>query len=178
MREEINVLYYASQIMKGVSNGVLLTTKTENKVNTMTISWGTFGIEWGKLIFTAFVRENRFTIEQLEKNPEFTINIPVGDADDSIIGFCGYKSGRDTDKISEMGLTLVDGEKVSVPAVKEFPLTLECKVVYTQKQDISVLDDELQKRFYPQDVDSFATGANKDSHVVICGEIVDAYIIQ
>ena len=178
MREEINVLYYASQIMKGVSNGVLLTTKTENKVNTMTISWGTFGIEWGKLIFTAFVRENRFTIEQLEKNPEFTINIPVGDADDSIIGFCGYKSGRDTDKISEMGLTLVDGEKVSVPAVKEFPLTLEYKVVYRQKQDISVLDDELQKRFYPQDVDSFVTGANKDSHVVICGEIVDAYIIQ
>lgn len=178
MRKEINALDYASQIMKGVTQGVLLTTKAGDKVNTMSISWGTFGIEWGKLIFTAFVRENRFTRGQLDQNGEFTINIPVGDFNKSIIGFCGLKTGRDVDKIKEMGLTLVDGEKVSVPAVKELPLTLECKVIYTQKQDISVLSEEIQKNCYPQDVDSSFSGSNKDSHIVYCGEIVNAYILD
>lgn len=61
--------------------GVLLTTKTDEKVNSMVISWGTLGIEWAKPIFTVFVRENRFTKHQLDKNPEFTINIPIGEFD-------------------------------------------------------------------------------------------------
>ncbi len=178
MRKEINALEYAGQIIKRVSNGVLLTTRTEDKVNSMTISWGTFGIEWGKLIFTAFVRENRFTREQIEKNPEFTINIPMGEFDKSILGFCGVKSGRLVDKVKELGLTLVEGEKVSVPAIKELPLTLECKVIYTQKQDISVLSEAIQKQCYPQDVDSTFSGSNKDSHIVFCGEIVNAYILD
>lgn len=178
MSKQINALDYASQIMKGVSQGVLLTTKAGGKVNSMSISWGTLGIEWGKLLFTAFVRENRFTRQQLDKNGEFTVNIPAGEFDKSIIGFCGQKSGRDTDKIKELGLTLVDGEKVSVPAIRELPLTLECKVVYTQLQDISVLSDEVQKKCYPQDVDSSFSGSNKDSHIVFCGEIVNAYILE
>ena len=46
---------------------MLLTTKTDEKVNSMVISWGTLGIEWEKIIFTIFVRENRFTKQQLDK---------------------------------------------------------------------------------------------------------------
>lgn len=61
MRKEIDVFDYASEILKAVKKGALLTTKADNKVNTMTIAWGSLGIEWGKPIFTAFVRENRFT---------------------------------------------------------------------------------------------------------------------
>ena len=79
MKQEINVLDYSNTILKALQTGVLLTTKADDKVNTMTISWGTLGIEWAKPIFTAFVRENRFTKHQLEKNPEFTISIPYGD---------------------------------------------------------------------------------------------------
>jgi len=70
MKKEIVVFDYANEIMKGVKTGVLVTTKVEDKVNPMTISWGTLGVEWGKPIFTIFVRENRFTKHQLEKNPE------------------------------------------------------------------------------------------------------------
>ena len=79
MKKQIEVFDYANDILKAVKTGVLLTTKADDKVNTMTISWGTLGIEWGKTLFTVFVRENRFTKSQLDKNPEFTINIPVGD---------------------------------------------------------------------------------------------------
>ncbi|GAA6528459.1 hypothetical protein LPYR103PRE_04320 [Segatella asaccharophila] len=49
-KKEINVLDYAGYILKGVNKGVLLTTKADGRVNTMTISWGTLGIEWGTCI--------------------------------------------------------------------------------------------------------------------------------
>ncbi|MDD2981424.1 MAG: flavin reductase family protein [Hespellia sp.] len=178
MKKEIQVFDYAAEIMKGIKSGVLFTTKAGEKVNTMTISWGTLGIEWGKAIFTAFIREHRFTREQLEQNPEFTISIPYGEYDKKIIGFCGTKSGRDVDKIKEMNLTLVDGDAISVPAIKELPLTLECRVVYRQMQNKEAIPDEINAQFYPQDVDSSAAGANKDYHEAYYGEIVKAYIIE
>ena len=81
MKKEVQVSDYANEIMKAVQNGVLLTTKADDKVKSMTISWGTLGIEQGKLIFTVFVRENRYTKQQLDINPEFTINIPYGEFD-------------------------------------------------------------------------------------------------
>lgn len=178
MKKEIQVFDYASEIMKAVKTGVLLTTKSDDKVNSMTISWGTLGIEWGKPIFTVFVRENRFTKEQLEKNPEFTINIPMGEFNKKILGFCGTKSGYNIDKISELNLTLESPDKISVPAIKELPLTLECKVVYKQEQDRNEICEEIKKVFYPQDVDSSYHGANKDFHTAYYGEIISAYIVE
>jgi flavin reductase (DIM6/NTAB) family NADH-FMN oxidoreductase RutF len=178
MKKEIQVLEYANEIMKALQSGVLLTTKAEDKVNSMTISWGTLGIEWGKPIFTVFVRENRFTKQQLDKNPEFTINIPVGDLNKKIIGFCGTKSGHTTDKIGELNLTLEDATEISVPAIKELPLTLECRVVYKQKQDENAITEENRLKSYPQDVDSSFHGANRDYHTAYYGEIIKAYIIE
>ncbi len=178
MKKEINVFEYAKEIMTALKSGVLLTTMAQGKVNTMTISWGTLGIEWGKTIFTTFVREHRFTKEQLDKNPEFTVNIPWGTFDKKILGVCGTTSGRTTDKIKELGLTLEAAEAVSVPAIRELPLTLECKVVYVQKQDEKAMNEEYQKACYPKDVDSSFHGSNKDYHTAYYGEIVRAYIIE
>lgn len=178
MKKEIEVFDYANEIMKSVKTGVLLTTKADDKVNSMTISWGTLGIEWSKPIFTVFVRENRFTKHQLDKNPEFTINIPYGAYDKKILGFCGTKSGHTTDKIKELNLSLETPNNVSVPAIRELPLTLECRVVYKQKQDENEFTEEDRNMFYPQDVDSSFHGANKDYHTAYYGEIVSAYIIE
>ena len=139
---------------------------------------GTLGIEWGKPIFTVFVRENRFTKHQLEKSPEFTINVPIGGFDKKILGICGTKSGHLSDKIKELNLTLESPECVSVPAIKELPLTLECRVVYKQKQDESEISEENKTKFYPQDVESSFHGANRDFHTAYYGEIVSAYIIE
>ncbi|MDD3794867.1 MAG: flavin reductase family protein [Lachnospiraceae bacterium] len=178
MKDEIKVFDYANEIMKGIKTGVLLTTKADNKVNTMTISWGTLGIEWGKPIFTVFVRENRFTKHQLEESGEFTINIPYGEFDKKILGFCGTKSGHSVDKVKELGLTLVPSEHVSAPGIRELPLTLECKVIYKDQQKAHEITEENNRKFYPQDVESTFHGANKDYHTAYYGEIVSAYILK
>lgn len=178
MKKEIEVFDYASEIIKAVNEGVLLTTKADDKVNSMTISCGTLGIEWGKLIFTVFVRENRFTKQQLEKNPEFTINIPIGEFNKKILGVCGTKSGHATDKIKELDLSLESPNVISVPGIKELPLTLECRVIYKQKQDEKEVTEENKNKFYPQDVESSFHGSNRDYHTAYYGEIVSAYIIE
>lgn len=176
MKRKVNVFDYSKEILEALQDGILLTTKSEDKINSMTISWGMLGIEWNKPIFTVFVRENRFTREQLDKSGEFTINIPFGDFNRKILGFCGTKSGRDIDKINELGLTLTNPDIINTPGIKELPLTLECKVIYKQEQDRNEIKEEFVKEFYPKNVDGSFSGANKDFHSTYYGEIVSAYI--
>ncbi|MDQ0203734.1 flavin reductase family protein [Pectinatus haikarae] len=178
MKKKIEVFAYANEIMKALGTGILLTTKAEGKINSMTIGWGNLGIVWGKPTFTVFVRENRFTNSQLAKNPEFTINIPYGNFNKKILGFCGTKSGYEVDKIGDLNLTLEPPEIIAVPAIKELPLTLECKIVYKQKHNEHAIGEETKREYYPRDVTSNFYGANKDFHTVYYGEIVSAYIIE
>lgn len=178
MKKKIDVLEHASVIMKALSKGVLLTTKAGEKVNSMTISWGMLGIEWGKPIFVTVVRESRFTREMLAQNAEFTINAPLDEYDKEIMNVCGSMSGRDMDKIKELNLTLEEPEQISVPGIKELPLTLECKVIYRQLQELDGLSKEDMERFYPQQMPADDIMANRDRHIAFYGEIVDAYIIE
>ena len=168
MKRKIDAFSYANEILQAVGKGVLMTTKAEGQVDTMTIGWGTMGIQWGKPIFIAYVRESRYTKALVDKNPEFTINVPYGEYDKAILGFCGTKSGRDTDKIKELGLHLEEGETVSVPAVRELPLTLECKVIYKQEQIKEAIATDALARYYPEG----------DFHTAYYGQITDAYIVE
>ena len=173
MKEAISVWEYAPQILEALGKGILLTTQADGEVDTMTIGWGHLGIEWKKPIFVAYVRQSRHTKKLLDKNPEFTVNIPVGAVDKNILAVCGTKSGRDMDKIKELGLTLVPGDTVSVPAIAQLPLTLECKVIYSQDQDLSRLNKADRDYCYrPGTVDE------TNFHTAYYGEITAAYICE
>ena len=173
MKKQVNAFDYAGDICKALPKGILITTKNGDFVNAMTIGWGHIGIEWSRPIFVAYVRESRHTKTMLENNGEFTINVPVGEFDRNILAICGRKSGRDMDKIKELGLHLVESDVVSVPGIAELPLTLECKVIYKQKQDLSAIPDDIIKTYYPADNTGF-----QDYHYAYYGEIVNAYIIE
>lgn len=178
MKRTVNAFDYAGDICKSMSKGILMTTKKDDFVNSMVIGWGHIGIEWGKPIFVAYVRESRYTKELVENHGEFTVNVPMGDFDSNIICICGTKSGRDLDKIKELGLTLVDSDHVSVPGIKEFPLTLECKVIYKQKQDLTAVPEDVLARYYPQIPGADFDGQDRDYHYAYYGEIVGAYVIE
>ena len=105
MRKTVNAMDYASELVKALPKGVLLTARDGDKVNPMTIGWGTIGVEWGRPIFIAFVREHRYTRELLDKNPEFTVNVPLDGCDPKILAVCGTQSGRNLDKVAELTLT-------------------------------------------------------------------------
>lgn len=174
MKQQIDAFDYAGHICKHMQKGILLTTKVGETVNTMTIGWGKIGIEWNRPVFIAYVRESRYTKQLLEECSEFTVNIPYTETDSKILAYCGKKSGRDTDKIRDLGLTLVESDQVAVPGIAQFPLTLECRVIYKQKQDLSSMPQNVIDRFYPvMDEKGF-----QDYHIAYYGEIVNAYLIK
>lgn len=168
-KRKINITDYANIITEILKKGAFLTTKAGDKVNSMVIGWGHVGRVWEKPVFIAYVRDCRFTYEMLEKNPEFTVNVPINGFDKKAFMICGAKSGRDRDKISEAGLTLEEPEVTTVPGIKEFPLTLECKVLYREEQDASRLPEEIRQKFY---------SIETSDHTAFYGEIVAAYVIE
>jgi flavin reductase (DIM6/NTAB) family NADH-FMN oxidoreductase RutF len=178
MKKIIDPYDYLNEIVKGVKRGALITAKVGDKINPMTIGWGKIGIEWNRLIFTAYVRTGRYTHDMLIEAGEFTVNFEHGEKASKILGFCGSKSGKDYDKVKEMNLTLEEGDKIVTPGIKELPLTLECKLIYKQLQDKNELSDEMNAQFYPQDVPSSNPNGNKDYHTMFYGEIVGAYIVE
>ena len=169
MHKKIDVNDHANEITKALERGVLLTTKAGEKVNSMVIGWGHVGRIWERPVFVAYVRTCRYTRELLDANPEFTVNVPVGSFDRNAFAICGSKSGRDMDKLAAAGLTPTAPETVSVPGIKEFPLTLECRVIYREEQTAARLPEEIRRQFYT---------AETEDHVAYFGEITAAYIIE
>ncbi len=183
MKKEIAVFDYAETIMKQLQKGVTITAGSGEKANPMSISWGTLGIEWGKPIFITFVRTGRHTRTLLDEKGEFTVNIPMPKAEAeaaavrNIVRVCGTKSGREINKIKELGLTAVESDLVAAPGIKELPLTLECRVLHRQLQDKDAMAPAALAH-YPQDAGSDNPGNNRDFHVAYYGEILKAYIIE
>ena len=177
LKEKIDVKEYAKRITEALPQGVLLNTNGD-KFNSMVIGWGAVGTVWSVPAFTVYVREGRYTKAQLDKTGEFTVSIPLEHPDPTINRVCGSKSGRDIDKATEAKLTLVPAETIQTPGIKEYPITLECRVLYAQKQDLSLIPQDIRERMYPQDVDGTNPMANRDAHTMYIGQIVDAYIIK
>ena len=178
--QKIDVVEYLPKIISEMKKGILVNTKNGDKTNSMTIGWGQVGIEWGKLFFTIYIRHGRFTHEQIEATKEFTVSVPLERTPEIVksIAYCGSRTGRDINKLSDAGLTLFDGIEVKSPAIKEIPLTVECKVIYQQEQIAENIPQDINERCYPQDIPSDNPMANKDYHTVYYGEIVNAYIID
>ncbi len=165
-RVPVNPADISGWIIEQLPRGILLNSAANGVLDTMTIGWGTIGVDWSRRVFTVYVRESRYTKSLLDAHPEFTLSIPTPQSDcRKILGYCGTTSGRDVDKFKDMNLTIVQGSQVSTPAVLELPLTIECKIIYKQDQDPKAIAPDILARYYP-------TG---DFHTAYTGQIVDCY---
>ncbi|MBQ6335022.1 MAG: flavin reductase [Erysipelotrichaceae bacterium] len=169
MKEKINVFDYSELITKALRPGILLNSNGE-KFNAMVIGWGHLGVIWGLDTFTVYVRQSRYTKAQLDKAGEFTLSIPLDGVDKEINRVCGTLSGRDINKADYV--TLVEPETNNTPGIKEYPLTIECKIIYKQDQDLEKIPDNVIDRYYGKGSDV------GDFHTAYIGQIVDAYIIK
>ncbi len=143
----------------------------------MIIGWGGLGTVWGKPTFTVYVRAHRYTKSQIDETGEFTMSVPM-DKTIPIIAKVVVHIRAGLDKEIEAKLTLEPPVAINGPGIKEYPLTLECKVLYSQKQELEKIPADIRERMYPQDVDGTYFMANQDPHTAYIGEIVAAYIIK
>ena len=169
MSQRIDPFDYANHIAHALRLGILLNTNGD-KFNSMVIGWGHMGVIWNKNTFVVYVRESRYTHAQLDKTGLFTISSPWAERGEArltpeIMRAFGSESGRDIDKADYV--TLVKGQTIDVPAIAEYPLTLECRVLYRQDQDPAQIPPQIRNHHY----------AGGDYHTAYIGEIVDAYIL-
>ena len=168
MKEKINVFDYAELIDKAIHPGVLLNTNGD-KFNSMVIGWGHLGVIWGINTFVVYVRQSRYTKAQIDKTMEFTISVPMGETKyPKIFEVCGTMSGRDVNKADYV--TLEEPVTNHTPGIREYPLTIECEVIYKQDQDLDAIVPEVRNKHYGSDPSDF--------HTCYIGRIVDAYIIK
>ncbi len=112
---------------------IMVTVKDDNgKSNIITLAWaGTINSD--PAMISISVRKERHSYPLLVKSGEFCVNLTnkeLAFATD----FCGVKSGRDTDKWKETGLTPVRCSVIDADMIAESPVNIECKV--TKSEDL------------------------------------------
>lgn len=117
-----NMLYPVPAVLVSVAD-------KEGKPNVFTVAW-TGTVCSDPPMVSISVRPERYSHDMIEETGEFVINLTnreLAYATD----YCGVKSGRDTDKIKDMKLTLLKGKEVKAPLIGESPVNIECMVEQT-----------------------------------------------
>ena len=106
---------------------VLITSKNnEGKTNVFTVGWtGTINTKPPMLYIS--IRPERLSYEYIKESMEFVVNLPGSDLVKKV-DYCGVRSGKKNDKITEMGFTLKQRLNISTPYIDECPVNIECKV--------------------------------------------------
>lgn len=141
---------------------LLISAKKNGVVNTMTASWGGIGVVWNKNVATVYIRPQRYTKEFVDHADSFTLTFFKGYKAE--LGVLGKKSGRDGDKIKEVGFSVVDIE--GQPTFREGSMTMICKKLYADTiKSECFMDNSICPAVYP----------DEDYHVMYIGEIVSIY---
>ena len=154
--KQIDIASLNENLIKLISEDwMLVSAGNEEKWNTMTASWGGAGFIWKMPVACAVIRPQRYTIEFIEKSDTYSLCF-FDESYKKMLGVAGSKSGRDINKMTELGLTPVfeDG----TVWFKEARLVLICRKKYVDVLkaenfiDKSIIDDcysqEDYHRFY------------------------------
>lgn len=106
---------------------VMVTCGSGEEANIITIAW-TGIINSDPPITYVSVRKSRHSHKLISESGEFVINLTTEELAKAT-DYCGVKSGRDVNKIKDIGLTFEPAEEVSCPMIAESPVNLECKVI-------------------------------------------------
>ena len=143
---------------------MLVTAGDSNKANTMTASWGGAGVLWNKNVVTCYIRPQRFTRELIDANENFSVSFLPEEFRKQLV-YCGRVSGRDEDKITGSGLTLLND--YVAPCFEEADTVLICKKIYVgELKPQGIVYPEHDEANYPA----------KDYHIVYIGEITEALV--
>ncbi len=133
--------------------------------NVMTIAWGGWAFYWGKQVFVAPVRPQRFTYDLLAKERAFTVCVPHPGQMTREVAQAGTLSGRDGDKFQAIGLATVPAREIAAPVIRGSALVLECRVLAENAFTKAGTHPSIADGIY-------ATG---DFHTLFYGEIVARY---
>lgn len=134
---------------------MLITAGDESDYNMMTASWGFMGEMWSNDAVAVVIRPQRYTMEFIEKSGYFSLTF-YGD-NKAIHAVCGKKSGRDTNKTKETGLTPIFADNTVY--FGEARMVLICKKQYCAPfLEEGFTDKEILKTKYNGDIHNLIVG--------------------
>lgn len=147
----------------GLKNKWMLVTasKPDGTVNTLTASWGGFGVMWNKEVAFVVIRPQRYTREFIESSESFSLTF-FDNSHKKALSHLGNTSGRDEDKIAAAGLTVVWDN--NIPYFKDAETAIFVKKLFVQRiQDDAFLDKSIVEKWYPE----------KDFHFLYIAEVTN-----
>lgn len=121
--------------------------KPDGKVNTMTASWGGWGIMWNKAVAFVVIRPQRYTKEFVDSSDSFSLSF-FDKSYHKILSYLGTVSGRDEDKIEKSGLTVERTNEV--PYFAQANRVVIGKKLFVQPlAEASFLDKKIVDKMYP-----------------------------
>ncbi len=97
------------------------------KPNVMTADW-VVPLSFDPPMLGVAIGHRRYTHRLIKECGEFVVAVPTIELLKDV-WVAGTLSGAKEDKISKMGVTLVNSKKVRVPSIKECQANIECRVV-------------------------------------------------
>ena len=108
---------------------VLVSCGRSDQANIITIAWT--GILCSNPPHLGIgVQPSRHSHGLIRETGEFVVNVP-GEGLLDEVEYCGFVSGRDSDKFARQRLTPAPGSKVQTPIIEECPINIECRLVET-----------------------------------------------
>ncbi|WP_258358672.1 flavin reductase family protein [Moorella sulfitireducens] len=104
----------------------LVGVKHGDKHDLTTVAWFTQESSNPPQVMVA-LHPKRYVLELLDATGEFVLTI-LADDQEHIATFCGSRTGRNVDKIKELGIVTEPAAVVATPRVKDALANLECKV--------------------------------------------------
>lgn len=158
--KEINIKDFSPNPFEIKDKWMLISAaKPDGTVNTMTASWGSFGIMWNKEVVFIVIRPQRFTREFVESSESLSLTF-FDDSYKKALAYLGKASGRDEDKITKAGLSVVMDN--DVPYFEQAERVIFAKKLFVQRiEEAAFLDEKIIDRWYPE----------KDFHYLYIAEI-------
>ncbi|MDR2129666.1 MAG: flavin reductase [Odoribacteraceae bacterium] len=147
----------------------VITSGTGEDYNSMTASYGGWGILFNEPSTWCFLRANRYTLEYIRREKRYTMTYFDEPYRDQVMLF-GTSSGRDSDKMKKHTLSAVKTPAGSV-AYKEAKLIIECEL--TEITTVQPAD------YYSEEGRSFVVKAHeevKEYHKLVFGKITGAWV--
>lgn len=158
--KEINIKNFSPNPFEIKDKWMLISAaKADGTVNTMTASWGSFGIMWNKEVVFIVIRPQRFTREFVESSESLSLTF-FDDSYKKALAYLGKASGRDEDKITKARLSVAMDN--GVPYFEEAERVIFAKKLFVQRiEEAAFLDEKIIDRWYPE----------KDFHYLYIAEI-------
>lgn len=138
---------------------MLITAEDDNKINTMTASWGGFGVMFSKDVAYIVIRPQRYTKRFVDNSDTFSLTF-FNETFRKQLSYIGSVSGKDEDKISRANLTVQYLN--NTPYFEEGNIAIICKKIYEQDfKSECFISKELDEKWYPE----------KDYHTLYIAEI-------